>query len=126
MQTKLKMDQEHYDYGEDEQPIKVSDAAVNDHNYQERYARAKKRVVEMREFYSHFLVYICVNVVVYIVDIITGGGIEFAYWVTLGWGIGVVAHFFSVFGESMFLGHDWEERKIRELMDQDEKPKRRG
>ena len=33
------------------------------------------------------------------------------------WGIGLVAHGLSVFVPQFVLGKDWEERKIRELME---------
>jgi hypothetical protein len=120
------MDQEQYDYGENEIPSRPKKSSMNDTDYQERYKRAKKRVNEIKEFYTHLAAFVCVNILVYIIDLTDNGNIDWAYWVTLGWGIGVVAHFFSVFGESIFLGHNWEERKIRQLMDEDEKPKRRG
>lgn len=34
------------------------------------------------------------------------------------WGIGLLIHAFSVFGTKMFL-KDWEEKKIKELMEKD-------
>ena len=37
------------------------------------------------------------------------------------WGIGLVVHGFSVFVPQWFLGNNWEERKIRELMEKDKK-----
>ena len=40
-------------------------------------------------------------------------------WPALGWGVGIAFHAISVFG----IGKSWEERKIRELMEKDEKQK---
>jgi len=34
----------------------------------------------------------------------------------LGWGIGLAAHGFSVYGLGGFLGAEWEERKIQEII----------
>jgi hypothetical protein len=39
-------------------------------------------------------------------------------WVMFGWGIGVASHAFSVFAYRGFFGAQWEERKVRELMEQ--------
>jgi len=37
------------------------------------------------------------------------------------WGIGLVAHGLSVFGHDIFFGSNWEEKKIKELMDKEKK-----
>ena len=37
----------------------------------------------------------------------------------LGWGIGLIAHGANTFG----IGKDWEEKKIRQLMEQEKKSK---
>lgn len=122
MPTDVEIEEQTYDYEENE----VSDNPLSDSEYQDRYEQAKKRVDEIKEFYSHVVAYVCVNILVYVIDLLNNGQLDWAYWVTLGWGIGVVAHFFNVFGENLFLGRDWEARKIRQIMDESEKPKRRG
>jgi hypothetical protein len=38
------------------------------------------------------------------------------YWPLLGWGIGLFFHGMSVFVFSKFPGKQWEERKIKEVM----------
>ncbi len=92
----------------------------------EAYEKAKKRVKDIKEFWSHLAWYIGICIFLTMIDIVTGGGINWAYWVYFGWGIGVVAHAFNVYGPERFFGKDWEERKIQELMAKDtpEKPKR--
>ena len=42
---------------------------------------------------------------------------DHAHWPLLGWGLGIVAHAASVFAGFTFLGREWEERKIKDLMD---------
>ena len=39
------------------------------------------------------------------------------------WGIGLLAHGLSVFLPGMILGNNWEERKIRELMEKEKNNK---
>jgi len=39
-------------------------------------------------------------------------------WVLLGWGIGILAHAITVFGRSPQAIADWEERKLRQFLDE--------
>ncbi|MEL6813007.1 MAG: 2TM domain-containing protein [Bacteroidota bacterium] len=85
-----------------------------------KYERAKKKVEELKGFYVHFSIYlIMVPVFIYLNVISTG--FPWAMFPILGWGAGVGGHAMEVFGYNPFLGKNWEERKIRELMDEDEK-----
>ena len=81
----------------------------------ERYRLAKRRVRVLKGFYIHLATYIAVMVLLWLIDFLTGGGWWF-YWPLLGWGIGIVAHAFTVFGIGGFLSSDWEEKKTRDLM----------
>ncbi len=81
----------------------------------ERYRLAKRRVRVLKGFYIHLATYIAVMALLLLIDFLTGGGWWF-YWPLLGWGIGIVAHAFTVFGIRGFLGSDWEEKKTRDLM----------
>lgn len=94
----------------------------------ERYDRAKKRVKKISGFYSHLLVYIVVNLMLVVVNYqqLALGESYFKWqnFTTLFfWGIGLLAHGLSVFMPYMVLGKDWEERKIKELMEKDRKNK---
>lgn len=99
-----------------------------EHNYQDRehYKIAKKRIKEIKSFYIHLTVYILVNTFLFFrkanffnhSDI----NIDFEnFTVPFFWGIGLAAHWISVFGPDFFLGKNWEEKKIQELMDKDKK-----
>jgi len=80
-----------------------------------KHRRAKKRVEALRGFYIHLGVYVLVNLFLFLLNIITSPDRLWFYWPLLGWGIGVIAQAFSVFGA------DWEEKKIREIMKKEEK-----
>ncbi|MGD9380783.1 MAG: 2TM domain-containing protein [candidate division WOR-3 bacterium] len=86
---------------------------------QEKYERARKRVDELKSFYSHLFVYLAVNTGLFLLNILTSPRHLWFYWPLIGWGIGLTIHGLSVFGTQRFLGKDWEERKIKELVDQD-------
>ncbi len=81
----------------------------------ERYRRAKRRVGVLKGFYIHLATYIGVMALLFFIDFLTGRGWWF-YWPLLGWGIGIIAHAFTVFGIMGFLGSEWEEKKTRDLM----------
>lgn len=82
------------------------------------YERARRRVMAMKGFYSHFAIYCIVIAALFLMNYFQGGRWWF-YWAAVGWGIGVAVHAISVFGFDSLLGPDWEERKIRELMDKE-------
>ena len=83
---------------------------------QARYEKARRRVEEIRGFYSHLLTYVLVNVALLVLNLTTSPGSLWFYWPLFGWGVGVLAHAGSVFGPRRFWGPEWEERKIKELM----------
>jgi len=84
-----------------------------------KYDKAKKRVEEIRSFYSHLFVYVVVNVGLFLLNIITSPRSLWFYWVLIGWGIGLAIHALNIFGTEKILGKDWEEKKIKELMEKD-------
>jgi hypothetical protein len=87
-----------------------------DEKVDEKYEKAKKRVEEIKGFYSHLIAYVAVNVVLVIINLVTGPGYLWFVWPLLGWGIGLFFHAMGVFVFSKFPGKQWEEKKIKELM----------
>jgi hypothetical protein len=87
----------------------------------EIYDKAKKRVEEIRSFYSHLFVYLAVNAGLFLLNIITSPRHLWFYWPLIGWGIGLSIHGLSVFGTQRLLGKDWEEKKIKEIMEKEKK-----
>ena len=88
---------------------------------EESYKRAKKRVGELRGFYEHLIAYVVVNIMLVIINLVTSPDTLWFYWVTIFWGIGVIWHAISVFGKQGKLGKNWEEKKIKELMEKDKR-----
>lgn len=91
-----------------------------------RYEIAAKKVKKIKGFYSHLAVYIIINTLLLIgnYQFWNKEGAFFS-WENLStaffWGIGLAAHGISVFGFHLLFGKDWEERKIKELMEKDRK-----
>ncbi|WP_082084286.1 2TM domain-containing protein [Flavobacterium sp. 316] len=91
-----------------------------------KYQNALKKVKRIKSFYSHALVYIVINIMIIIINIqsLNEGESYFQFknfMTAIFWGIGLLAHGLSVFLPEMILGNNWEERKIRELMDKNNK-----
>lgn len=87
---------------------------------EKRLERAKKHVEQLKGFYIHFSIYL-IMVPVFIFLNVQSTGYPWALFPIIGWGLGVLGHGMEVFGYNPFLGKDWEERKIRELMDRDKR-----
>ncbi|AZQ44141.1 2TM domain-containing protein [Nonlabens ponticola] len=90
--------------------------------YQEKYARAKARVNEIRYFYNHVAVYLLINAALAGLNYWEN---QFAFpWFLfplLGWGIGLLSHAVGTFRLNPFVSKEWEERKLREIMEQQDK-----
>lgn len=92
----------------------------------ERYERAKKRVKKIRGFYIHFIVYVVVNLMIVVINVqqLDPGESYFKWqnFTTLFfWGIGLLANGLAVFMPYIVLGRNWEERKIKEYMENERK-----
>jgi hypothetical protein len=77
---------------------------------------ARKRVKELKGFYSHASIFAVINLFLIVLNLLTSPGEFWAIWPLLGWGVGLASHMVSVFGFFGFGGKDWEERKIREYV----------
>lgn len=54
--------------------------------------RARRRVEEYRGLMWHAAAYVVVNAFLWALDLVTGGGLEWAYWTTIPWGLGLLFH----------------------------------
>jgi hypothetical protein len=77
---------------------------------------ARRQVGRLRAFYHHLLVFVLVNGGLLAINLVTTPGRLWFYWPLLGWGIAIAFHALATFGGRHWLGADWEERKLRELL----------
>lgn len=86
-----------------------------------KYLKAKKRVNEMKGFYT--------NIMMYIIFISALAGLNYYVnelrhpwflWAAFGWGIGLFFQAIKVFGWTPLMGRDWEERKLKQFMEEEE------
>ncbi|MFD1602655.1 2TM domain-containing protein [Flavobacterium artemisiae] len=93
------------------------------YNEDEKYLLAKKKVENIKGFYGNLTSYILVNVILIIVNLSTSPNHLWFYWPLLWWGVGVLIHGLKVFELLPSLGKDWEEKKIKELMEKEKNNK---
>jgi hypothetical protein len=98
-----------------ENHVGISEAEKN-----QSYMNAKKKVDNIKGFHSHFVVYILVNT--FIVSVMVWNtNVELLSFSALStpffWGIGLAAHALGVFGEDLFFGKNWEDKKIKKMLD---------
>ncbi|MBS7787910.1 histidine kinase [Flavobacterium sp. CYK-55] len=83
------------------------------------YYRAKKRVDELKGFYGNLISYCIVIPILIIVNLYFMPQFQWFWFSLFGWGFGLIGHAFKVFG----YGGQWEERKIRQIMHQNQQYK---
>ncbi len=80
-----------------------------------KYIRAKKQVDDLKGFYGGAVAYCIVIPFLIFINFRTSPEFHWFWFPLFGWGLGILIHAFQIFG----YGANWEERKIRELMNKD-------
>jgi hypothetical protein len=78
-----------------------------------------EKVEEIKGFYGNLASYIVVNIGLLVLNLVTSPGHFVVLLLMIGWGIGVIIHGMKVFNYMPFLGQDWEQQKIREIMEKE-------
>ncbi|RNC90314.1 MAG: histidine kinase [Allomuricauda sp.] len=90
-----------------------------DHIEEKRYLKAKERVEAIKGFYGNAIAYCIVIPALWWLNFRTTDFL-WAFFPTLGWGFGLTMHALEAFGYNPIWGKRWEERKIRELMENED------
>lgn len=77
---------------------------------------ARRQVGMLRGFYHHLAVFLVVNCGLLLINLAASPGRWWFYWPLLGWGLWLAMHAVATFGGRRWLGAEWEERKLRELL----------
>ncbi|KAF2509339.1 2TM domain-containing protein [Flavobacterium zhairuonense] len=84
-----------------------------------RYHKAQKKVKEIKGFYEHLTVFILVTAILIFINLMTSPEYLWFIWCIMGWGIGVVIHGLKAFEISPAFSKEWEERKIKEILEKE-------
>lgn len=110
------------DYFRVKLPILTKQVTVMETSFKEEnssYLKAQKKVEEIKGFYANLSSYIVVITGLAILNIITSPNHLWFLYPALGWGMGVVAHGMKAFDYMPVFNKEWEERKVKELMEKD-------
>ncbi len=91
---------------------------------EKKYIKAKQRVEEIKGFYQHLFATVLIIPAIIFVNAKFNLSYHWLYFPIIGMSLGLLIHWFGIFGiEIIGLGKNWEERKIKELMKEEEKYK---
>jgi sensor histidine kinase YesM len=85
----------------------------NNFNQDTAFIRAKERVEKLKGFYGNLVSYLIVIPILIIINMNSPHDFQWFWFPMLGWGMGLLFHAFETFG----YGRTWEERKIKEILD---------
>ncbi len=85
-------------------------------NLSEKEIEIIEHVKDIKDFYSHLINYGIVVGAFFILNLITSPNYIWAWWIAIGWGIGVISHGLSVFEITNFFGAEWEKRQIEKRL----------
>jgi hypothetical protein len=86
-----------------------------------KYLRAVEQVEEIKGFYSALIAYFIVIPILIYINLQYVPQFHWFWFPMLGWGIGMIFQGFKAFSYNRILGKNWEERKIKEFMENDKK-----
>lgn len=84
-----------------------------------KYVRAAERVEKLKEFYQNLTTFCIIMPLLIFINLNYSSGFYWFWFPLVGWGIGLIFQGLAVSNYSPFLGRDWEERKIKEIMDRE-------
>ena len=91
-------------------------------NKDNKYYRAQERVREMKKFYTGLMAYVIfIGFLAGVNYYTTGWSYPWFLWAAFGWGIGLVFQAAKAFDWNPFVSKGWEERKLKEFMEEEDK-----
>lgn len=88
-----------------------------------KYVRALERVEKLKEFYQNIVSYIIVIPILIFINLNFSPQFHWFWFPLGGWGIGIIFHWFEANNYNVFMGKNWEEKKIKEIMDENNRSK---
>ena len=87
-----------------------------------KYLKAVERVKEIKSFYASLIAYcIVMPFIIFIYYRYSPHTIQWFWFPMFGWGMGLTFQGFKAFNYYPILGSDWEDRKIKEFINEDDK-----
>jgi len=83
------------------------------------YIKAVEKVEKLKEFYQNLASFCLVIPFLIFINLRFSPGFHWFWFPIFGWGMGLVFHFLEVNNYSFLLGRNWEDKKIKELMEKE-------
>lgn len=88
------------------------------------YVKAVEKVEKLKEFYQNLVSFCLVIPFLIFINLKFSPQFYWFWFPIFGWGIGLVFHFLEVNNYNLFLGKNWENKKIKELMENENKQRK--
>ena len=103
---------------------KMNNSMYTDDLENSNYVKAVERVEKLKEFYQNLASYCLVIPFLIFINLKFSPGFHWFWFPIFGWGMGLTFHFLEVNNYNIFLGKNWEDRKIKEMMDNENQQNR--
>jgi two-component system LytT family sensor kinase len=103
--------------------IKMNNTMYPDNIENTKYIRAVEKVEKLKEFYQNLASYCLVIPFLIFINLRFSPGFHWFWFPMFGWGIGLTFNFLDVNNYKLFLGSNWEEKKIKEILELENKHK---
>ena len=77
--------------------------------------QARKRAKDYTDLIWHVGAFVIINAMLWLIDIAGGLGVNWAYWVTIFWGVGLAFHGLAYYVD----GRQLEDRMTEEILERD-------
>jgi hypothetical protein len=100
--------------------ISIMDRSYSTSKIDDSYLRARKHVDDLKEFYYGIVSYFIVIPFLIYINYKTYWGFQWFWFPMIGWGIGIIINAFKVYVSDGIFGRNWEERKLKQYMGEDD------
>jgi sensor histidine kinase YesM len=103
--------------------IKMENSMYQDNLENSKYVKAVERVEKLKQFYQNLASYCLVIPFLIFINLRFSPGFYWFWFPIFGWGMGLAFHYLEVNNYNIFLGKNWEDRKIKAMMDKENQHK---
>lgn len=103
--------------------IKMNNIMYPDNLENSKYVKAVEKVEKLKEFYQSLASYCLVIPFLVFINLKFSPRFYWFWFPAFGWGIALVFQYLEVNNYNIFLGNNWEEKKIKEMMEKENRKK---
>lgn len=89
-----------------------------EYSQEQKYIEARKRVEKIKGFYIHILVTVLISPFLVFINLYTFPQFHWFWFPILGMVLSLFFHWISIYRSNLFFGKKWQERKIKEFMNE--------